>query len=72
MIYDRKIKSLVRSIRYESDCYLDDIEYFDDVLTANKRLENIIDKTHELERYYNKRTNILSKDTNESNKGVDI
>lgn len=71
MKYDRKIKSLVRSIKYESDCYLDDVEYLNECASTDRRLEVIISKAHELEKYHEKRFNISQKNVDKQNKSME-
>ena len=68
MKYDRKIKSLVISIRYESDCYLDDIECFNECASTDRRLEVIISKSRELEKYHEKRFDVSQKNNDKLNK----
>lgn len=58
MIYDRKIRTIIRSIKHISDCYLVDIEYFNECASTDRMIERIIDRAKELEQYHNKRFNI--------------
>lgn len=55
MKYDRKIKIIIRDIKFSSDCYLEDVKYFNECSTTDRIIENIIGKAKELEEYYYKR-----------------
>ena len=59
MKYDRKIKSIMRDIKFNSDCYLEDVEYMNECASTDRIIETIIEKAKELENYHNKRFEVL-------------
>lgn len=58
MVYDRKIRTIIRSIKHISDCYLVDTEYFNECASTDRMIERIIDRAKELEKYHEKRFDI--------------
>ncbi len=58
MVYDKKIRTIIRSIKHISDCYLVDTEYFNECAATDRLIERIIEKSKELEAYHNKRFDI--------------
>lgn len=55
MKYDKKIKSLIRNIRYECDNYLETVEYMNECASTDRLLESIIQRLKEVEMYHSKR-----------------
>lgn len=58
MVYDRKIKQIVKSINIISNHYLTDTKFFNECAATDRLIERIIDRAKELEAYHNKRFDI--------------
>jgi len=64
MKYDKKIKSIIRNIKYECDCYLEYVDNINECSYSDRILENIIDKSELLKHYHKKRFEINDKGIN--------
>lgn len=58
MVYDRKIREIIKSINIISDYYLTDTEHFNECAATDRLIERIIKRAKELEEYHNKRFDI--------------
>ena len=56
MKYDKKIERIIRDIKFSSDCYLEDIEVFNECATTDRIIESIIAKAKDLEKYHKQRS----------------
>ena len=68
MKYDKKIKSIVRNIKYECDNYLEFVDNINECASTDRLLENIIAKAELLKQYHEKR---FDKSIKKYDKGID-
>jgi len=71
MKYDKKIKSLVRTIKYDCDSYLEFVDNVNECASTDRLLESIIEKTQLLKQYHEKRFDKSFIDKNKNDKGID-
>lgn len=71
MKYDKKIKLLVRNIKYECDSYLEFVGNINECASTDRLLENIIEKSQLLKQYHEKRFDKSFKENIKSDKGID-
>lgn len=68
MKYDSKIKSLIKKINFESECYLEDVKIFNECASTDRIIESIVQTAQELKKYHEKRfNNVSNKDTKKLN-----
>lgn len=58
----------MRDIKFNSDCYLEDVEYMNECASTDRIIETIIEKAKELENYHNKRFEISNKEKSKKEK----
>lgn len=58
MKYDRKIKSIIKNIRFSCDSYIEFVECFNEDACTDRTIEKIIESAKELEKYHEKRFEI--------------
>lgn len=68
MKYDRKIKSLIRDIKFSCDCYLEDVTDFNECASTDRIVEKIIETAKELKKYHEKRFEIFEKKPKEKDR----
>lgn len=61
MKYDSKIKTLMKKINFESECYLEDVKIFNECASTDRIIESIVQTAQELKKYHEKRFNDVSK-----------
>lgn len=65
MKYDRKIKSLIRDIKFNCDCYLEDVTAFNECASTDRIIEKILGISKELKEYHEKRFEVFEKKSKE-------
>lgn len=50
MKYDTKIKTLIRKINFESECYLEDVKLFNECASTDRIIESIVETAQELKK----------------------
>lgn len=71
MKYDTKIKTLIRKINFESECYLEDVKLFNECASTDRIIESIVETAQELKKIHEKRFNNVSKKDTKKLKNVE-